>query len=281
MKGVKEILKITGSNFLGWPVNQKLILTLLFLAVFVLDNFSPIFDFAEQMRYRVSPCLLPFCFTHPFMKIVIFSCVIFLFADAPFMSELHLLLLSRTGKRKWHMAQILYLIICSVLYTCLIALLPVVRHLPLIALTKDWGRLIRTMSVQTDIVHPVMYSVVQHYSQRTAMFYTMAVCALLTLFLGMILCVCNTLIRNREAGILATAFLVLLDWFVYMTDSRILLWISPVSWIQISNMAYARERGIPSASYAVTVLLIADAVLILLSGVFSARTDVADWNDIK
>lgn len=274
MKKFKQIQKIVGSNFAGWPANQKLFLVLLFLTVFVLDNFSPVFEFAAQTRYRVTPCLLPFCFTHPFMRIVIFSCVIFLFADAPFMSELHLLLLSRTGKRKWYVAQILYLTVCSVLFTCLIALLPVLRYLPQIAVIKDWGRVVRTLSVQTDILHPVMYSVVQHYSQRTAMLYTIAVCTLLTLLLGMLLCLSNILLKRRDVGIFIGALFVLLDWYIYMTNNHMLLWISPVSWVQISNMAYARERGLPSLSYAVAMLLIADGILMFFTCILSDKMDV-------
>lgn len=274
MKNCKQIKKIVVSNFKRWPANQKIYLMLFFLVVFVLDNFSSLFEFAAKVRFRVTPCLLPFCFTHPFMKIVVFSCVIFLFSDAPFMSELHLLLLSRVGKTKWYVAQILYMTVCSVLFTCLLALLPVVRHLPQIAVTKDWGRVVRTLSVQTDIIHPVMYSVVQHYSQRTAMLYTIAVCSLLTMLLGMILCLSNIVLARRDIGIFIDAFFVLLDWFIYMTNNRMLLWISPVSWIQISNMAYARERGIPSIFYAVAILLIIDGILMLLTCIISDKIDV-------
>lgn len=276
VKGIKEIWKILNSNFAGWLTNKKIYLVLLLLAIFVLDNFSPVFVFASQVRYRVTPYLFPFCFTHPFMRIVIFSCVIFLFADAPFMSELQLLFLARTGRRKWYISQIIYLGICSFLLTSFMALLPVLRYITRIAFTNNWGRVVRTLAVQTDILHPILYATVNHHSQRTAMVYTVVVCMLLILLLGMILYICNISFKNKDVGIFITAFLVLFDWFVYISGSKILLWVSPISWIQISNMAYARELGLPSISFAVTVLIIANSVLILLAYMISKRKDIVN-----
>lgn len=84
MKTIKEISEIIKCNFASWIVNYKIYLVLLILIVFLVDNFTTVFDFAKRVGYRVSPCLLPFSFTHPFMRMVIFSCVVFLFSNAPF-----------------------------------------------------------------------------------------------------------------------------------------------------------------------------------------------------
>lgn len=277
VKRLKEVHKIIKCNFAGWLMNYKIYLVLLLLLIFVLDNYISLFEFARQVRYRVSPYLFPFCFTHPFMRIVIFSSVIFLFSDAPFLSDLQLLLLSRTGKGKWYLAQMLYLGICSFLLTAFLAVLPVIKNITMIAFVKDWGKVIETLADgQYDLIHPVSYDMVSRYSAWQAMGYTVCVSILLMLFLGMILYLCNIAFSNRSIGVLISAAFVLLDWFVYLTESNRLLWISPVSWIQISNMAYAREREVPSAVFSVVCLIVSDVVLLLSAHFVSQRKDVVE-----
>lgn len=277
VKNLKEIHKIIKCNFAGWFINYKIYLVFLLLVIFVLDNYTSLFAFARQARYRVSPYLFPFCFTHPFMRIVIFSCVIFLFSDAPFITDFQLLFLSRTGKRKWYLAQMLYLGICCLLLTAFLAVLPVIRNITMIAFVKDWGRVIETLAGgQYDIIQPVSYDMVSRYSACQVMIYTVSVSILLMLLLGMILYLCNVLFSNRSIGVLISAALVLLDWFVYLTGNHMLLWISPVSWIQISNMAYAREWEYPSVTFSVICLIGLDIVLLLSAFFVSTKKDVVE-----
>ena len=273
VKKIKEVCKIVKCNFAGWVTNYKIYFVLIILIVFVLDNYASVFEFAKQARYRVSPYLFPFCFTHPFMRIVIFSSVIFLFSNAPFISDFQLLFLSRTGKKKWYIAQMAYLIICCFLLTVFLALLPIIRNVTMVVFLKDWGKVIETLADQYDIIHPISYDTVSRYSAWEVMVYTVCISILLMLLLGMILYMSNILFRNASVGVLISAAFVLLDWFVYITGKNVLLWISPISWIQISNMAYARERGLPSATFSVTCLIILDIVL-LLSAYFVAAANV-------
>lgn len=274
MKRISEVCKIVKCNFAGWIVNYKIYFVLLTLTIFVLDNYTAVFNFAQQTRYRVSPYLFPFCFTQPFMRMVIFSCVFFLFSNAPFISDFQLLFLSRTGKKKWYIAQMVYLAICCFLLTFFLAVLPIIKNISMIVFRKEWGKVIETLARQYDIVHPISYETVSRYSAQEVMIYTFLVSILLMLLLGMILYLCNILFRNHSIGVLISAAFVLLDWFVYITGNITLLWISPISWIQISNMAYARERGLPSATFSIACLIILDIVLLLLAYFVSKRKDV-------
>ena len=210
------------------------------------------------------------------MRIVIFSCVIFLFSNAPFISDFQLLLLSRTGKKKWYLAQMVYIIICCFLLTAFLMVLPIIRNISMIVFLKDWGKVIETLARQFDIVHPISYQTVSRYSAQEVMVYTVCVSVLLMLLIGMILYFCNILFRNRSVGILICAALVLLDWFVYITGNMMLLWISPISWIQMSNMAYARERGFPSSIFSIACLIILNIILLLSTYFVAKRKDVVE-----
>lgn len=261
-----KIWQILKCDFAGWITNYKIYIVVILLGIFVSDNFDSVFVFAKDVGYRVSPCLYPFCFTHPFMRLVIFSCVILLFSDAPFVSPLQILFLSRSGKRQWYIAQIIYVSLCSVILTGFLALIPIIKNASLIVVKEGWGKVLKTLSRQFDIVHPISNTVVSRYSAQDAMIYTVLTSILIMLLIGMILYLCNVVFKNQIIGVLVSSAFVLFDWFVYIIGyNKNLLWVSPVSWVQISNMAYAREKGIPSTTFAVLSLIIMDVLLILLS----------------
>ena len=73
---IKKNFNIIKCDMIGMTSNHKVYLCLIILMLFLYDNFEPIFKFAKEVGYRVTPYLLPFDFTHPFMRIVIFSSVL-------------------------------------------------------------------------------------------------------------------------------------------------------------------------------------------------------------
>ncbi len=276
MKECKKIWKIVNCNFVGWLTDYKIYLIGFILVVFLMDNFADMFQFALQERYRVSPYLLPFCFTHPFMKIVLFSCVIFLFADAPFVTQFQLMFLARTGKLKWYIAQMIYMGICSILMTIAFAIIPVLGNIEQIAFIGDWGKVIKTLTRPSGIINPISYDIVNRHSPQSAMLYTFAACILLSFFLGMIIYLCNLLCKNKSVGVLIAAGFVLFNWFVGFMDNKLLLWFSPISWVDISTMAYAREKGIPSIMFALISLAVVNGIMVAVACIVAKKKDVVN-----
>lgn len=277
MKKIK-IFKIIQCDFVNWLTNYKMYIVLILLAYFLSCNFDTVFDFARRSRCRVTPWLLPFCFSHPFMRIVIFSCVIFLFSDAPFMTPLQVLFLSRTGKKQWYFAQILYLMICSVLLTLFLACYPLLRHFPMIVSNGEWGKVLKTMIYKNDVIHPIMDSVINHYSVADTMKYTVAVCILLVFFIGMVIFLCNVLFDKQLIGVLVACFFVMLEAFEYLSYIKDVKWISPISWIEISNMAYGRDVTVPSTTFAITCLVIVNVILVIATYIVSQKRDITFTN---
>ncbi|MDE6232051.1 MAG: hypothetical protein K2M60_01705, partial [Lachnospiraceae bacterium] len=175
VKGVKIIISIIKSNFAGWVTNYKIYISIILLLIFSLDNYRNVFDFASQQGYRVTPYLFPFLFTHPFMHLVIFSCTIFLFSNAPFVNSMQMLIMSRSGKRNWYVAQMIYILICSVCLTIFLLLIPIIANLNMIVLKNGWGKVITTLSVNNTIVNPISYSTISRYSADKAMAYSVSV----------------------------------------------------------------------------------------------------------
>ena len=273
MRKVKISLAVLKSDFAGWIVNCKLYIVAILLIIFSLDNYAPVFEFAKNEGYRVTPFLFPFLFTHPFMHLFVFTLVILLFSDAPFTNKLQLLMMTRSGKRAWYVSQVMYLIICSVVLTAFLIAVPIIRNFSMIVFKNDWGKVWTSLSTAST-VNPSSYFGISHYSPMEAEVYTAVAFGLIVIFIGMIIMLCNTALRNKSIGIAIAAIFVILDWMADITDRAELLWVSPVSWINIAKTAYSRDVAIPSANYTITVLFSLNILLMIALFGASSRRDV-------
>lgn len=271
LKKMKAVLK---SNFIGWPCNCKIYIVMLMLIIFVNYNFEEAFVFAKQSGYRIVPYLFPFLFNSPFMRVVIFSCVIFLFSNAPFITSLQLSLLSRCSRKIWYLAQCLYIFLCSIILTIVLVVLPILTNANMIVWKADWGKVIKTLAGTYDVYNPFEYKVVSCYTPKETMIYTTIVFILLLFLLGMIIYVCNIIFHNQSVGIVITAGLIILDWMIHISDNLKLLWISPLSWVQISRIAYARQTMVPSYRFVMTALIVLDVSLVITAYLCSRKKDI-------
>ena len=274
VKKGRVLYAILKSNFAGWIVNYKIYIVAFILTVFSLDNYANVFKYAKEAGFRVTPFLFPFLFTHPFMHLVIFTGIIFLFANAPFVNSLQLLMISRSGKKIWCVAQIIYLIICTMILTVFLIVLPLVRYVDMIALKKQWGKIWTTLAVNSNLVNPSSYYVINRYTPKESLIYTIVIFMLISLFIGLLIMFCNTYFRNKSIGIVITALFVIFDWMADITGSSVALWISPMSWISISKMAYSRDTTVPSTTFAIAVLSCINIILIVGTYFISKQRDV-------
>lgn len=271
-------LKIIGSilkgNFLGWLINIKLYLVLVLFFIFISDNFNGMFLYAKESGYRVSLFLFPLLFTHPFMKVMIFSCIVFLFADAPFISQLQLSLIARCGRRIWYGTQMIYLGICSFLMTVFLMVFPIVRYLPMIVLQNSWGKVISSLPGYAGVLHPADFYTITRNTPIEAMLYTMVIFFLLIYFLGIVIYLCNIAFWHQGIGTFLASAFVILEWMEHLLDYEKLIWISPLSWIQISSMAYGRDTSLPSQTFAITVMVVIDLLLGFITMIVSKKKDI-------
>lgn len=277
---IKKNFNIIKCDMIGMTSNHKVYLCLIILMLFLYDNFEPIFKFAKEVGYRVTPYLLPFDFTHPFMRIVIFSSVLLVFSDAPFLTDFQVFMLSRSGKKCWYIAQMIYLALGSIMLTVFIAVFPVVINLSVIVFKSGWGKVIKTLAVNADVIHPVSYKVVEYYQVGRVMVYTFTMCVLLFFFIGMVLFLCNTALKNKGIGVFIITAFILIDWINNLINANVgLLWLSPFSWVDISAMAYSREKWYPSSGYAVIFLTVVNVVLVAATYIIAKKRDINTYSE--
>ena len=275
MQKNRMISAIIKGNFAGWKINYKIYIVVILLTIFTVDNYANVFKFAQEVQCRVTPFLFPFLFTHPFMKLIVFTCVIFAFSNAPFVSSIQLLLMSRSGKCAWYLAQIIYVAICTIIITMFLIMLPIIRHFNLIVIKGDWGKVWINLANNYEIINPSDYTVISRYSASETMLYTVVMFILVVMFIAMILMFFNTVFPNKGLGIVLSSIFVILEFMYTLTGNNIILWISPISWINISNMSYSRENFVPSIKYGVTMMIVLNMLLIIGTYMKSKRKDIA------
>ena len=270
-----KIKKIIKCDMIGMTSNHKVYLSLIILMFFLHDNFEPLFKFAKEVGSRVTPYLLPFSFKQPFMKLVIFCSVLLIFSDAPFLTDFQVFMLSRSGKKCWYIAQMIYLALGSIMLTVFMAVFPVVINLSVIVFKSGWGKVIKTLASKQDFIQPISYGVVEYYQVDTVMVYTFTMCVLLFFFMGMVLFLCNTAFKNKGVGVFIITAFILIDWLNNIINANVgLLWISPFSWVDISVMAYSREKWYPSAGYAMIFLTVVNVVLVAATYIAAKKKDI-------
>lgn len=270
-KGVRTIIK---SNFSGWVCNYKVYIVGILLLTFAIYNFSSVFELAKAKGYRVPPYLFPFLFTQPFMRLLIFTCIVLAFSNAPFANSLQLLMVARVGKRHWFKAQMLYVALCSVILTLFLIIVPVLANIRMIVLQGNWGKVLFTAPHEHDLDIPIVSRIVAHYKVGEAMEYSILVFFLLVLFIGMVLFFCNTIGRNQSTGVCIIVGLILLDWLYHLSERHYITWFSPISWSNLSYMAYGRDISVPPRLYAIIALLIMNSMLVVATYLMSKKKDL-------
>ena len=139
----------------------------------------------------------------------------------------------------------------------------------------DWGKVWINLANNYEIINPSDYTVISRYSASEAMLYTVVMFILVVMFIAMILMFFNTVFPNKGLGIVLSSIFVILEFMYTLTGNNIILWISPISWINISNMSYSRENFVPSIKYGVTMMIVLNMLLIIGTYMKSKRKDIA------
>ncbi len=262
------------SDFISWVYKPKLYLAVIAIVWFVYNNFETVFRYADSIGCRVSFCLVPYEFVHPYMRILLFCCVIFIMADAPFISEMQISMIYRTGKRVWYLSQIIYIMIGSLMLDALFIVSPLLFHMKNIVFQKEWGRVLNSLVSQESIIHPISSGILIKYTPIQVMMYYVVILFLLFSFIGLFSYLTN-LIQMGTAGNCIMFGLIIFDWMIYLTGAFQLKWISPISWIRMEEMAYGLDKMSPSMTYAVATLCAINILLCFGIYKISWLTDIS------
>jgi hypothetical protein len=142
---------------------------------------------------------------------------------------------------------------------------------------SDWGKVIGTIGngYAIDVVTPrvgISWTVITYFTPITGMFYSYLLLSLGGIFLGMILFFANILTENKVFGFIAASFFIFLE-FIGNIFPKI-LWISPISWVELKNIDLDGISGKPNIVYILVMFSVLISALIIGSVIAVKRKEI-------
>ena len=116
MKTVTYGLKICLYQLRILSKNYKIYTVPICLFIFMKSFLDPLDEFLVETGERVTPFLFPFFLNGRFCAALVFAGILLFFVDAPFYDKEKLFVMIRSGRTKWVVGQIFYIIAVSVGY---------------------------------------------------------------------------------------------------------------------------------------------------------------------
>lgn len=271
MRTVKSIFNIILQNYRKWRNDYRIYMIAIVVFMLVWSFWTDLRDVSVHFGEKASPWVFPFLYTQYYTKVIYTIPLIFLFCNAPFKDKNYVFVITRSGRMKWALGEILYIVSASGIYFIYIFALSLLLGIGKCSWNSDWGETLITLahSSSADILGEsrieVSSIIIDCFSPLQAIWFTFLMSWLCGIFLGLIVFFFN-LITNQPftGGVLAGVFPIL-SYFIVMGDkARRFVKFSPVSWITMDNIDVGGLTSSPPFSYCLGFLLLSCAVLSVL-----------------
>lgn len=272
VRGSIAIFKISMYKWLG---DIRIVVIFIMTAVYVYYCTGGVLYFSKMIGVKVTQWVFPALFTDYIIsmgvsKVIILIGVIFLFCDAPFVDELYPSVVLRSGYKAWCMGQILYISVASFIYALFILLLTVIRFIPYIQFSNEWGKVISTLAftdAKDSYALEILFSneVIKGYTPIKAELLTFILFWIVSVMIGLILFVFNTFKKFKSIGAVISLVLILVDPLIQFFDKRELIKLSPVNLISIENLKIKSMSSAPTITYAFIYIGLIITVLVTVA----------------
>lgn len=247
-------------------------LVLLILQFFVVRIYMQgVVDCSKAYNYPCAPWVLPFYFSSSYVILMNMFMIIYYFSDAPFMQYHNLYRIMRYGRIRYSIANILAIILESIMYMSTSFIFSVVCLMGHIDFTTTWGKLLHTIGAtkntkNVQIYMDISYDIMNKSSPLTAMLQMFAIGSLIIAFVGLLMYVISLYFSRVAAIVIVIAMTAM----AYITVDAVpifgkaLGYFSPISWLYITRIdnMYLGVYTLPPISYIFTFLGIGIVVCI-------------------
>lgn len=250
---------------------------LLLLLLFLLQYTGPMFAYAAELSYPLTPWLLPFMLTSQKSRLITYGTLLLLFANLFAKDRVQKSILIRSGRKAYLIGTHLYIITVAFSFPLVLEILLVLPHLSQIYFSTGWGKFLGLWTVrQAQMSGVILYisaDVISSLSAASAMGYSILLLGLTGAIIGEVIFLLDSFFGN-VSGIICAFILIGMDYFMvngfFERISQQALWahIFPLWW---SNLDWLRFHGevqefmYPSVQYALAASSILLMVLILAS----------------
>lgn len=238
-------------------ISPRVICVFVMFGVFIWSNMSFVSEITEMLDMRINPVLFPFLSSDIIKQLILYSGIVFLFSDAPFIDESQPYVFIRSKRTTWALGQILHIIIFSGLCFLILIGFSMLIVLPHATLTTDgWGKVINTLAqtnagTELNLEFYISYKIPSVYSPLEALVYCFLLNWGMTSFLGLLIFAAN-LKWGKMVGPVLGGIILLYDLLVYNTFALSYFKTSPLSMSRLSLVDPHGLTSYPSISYVFT-----------------------------
>jgi hypothetical protein len=269
MASIRAVWRVGMNNFKTWSANPRIYLIALFLALYLGSALQTLRDYLVATGLPVTPWAIVPLLNDGGAQLFLLAGAVVLFCDAPFLDRQSPYVMVRTGKARWTLGQVLYVLLASLAYYAFAILAALLNLVPYLTRPNiGWGRALLTLAQTSDsqqVALWVDYQVMLDHTPLEAALLTVGIGVLTTAVLGLLMFVCN-LLSNRFTGVVVGAVYAFLSQFAYEipNDMAWLRYFIPSSWVNLSFITSNPLSFFPKIN---EVLLILPALVLLLAGV--------------
>ena len=278
-------LRVAKLDFLHWRGNPKYITAVIYLLLYSFYQLYSLFLYSKELGASIAPWVFPFLPCNGLNFLPIMLGFVLLVSDAPFRTRQQRFVMQRTGKRAWLTGQLLYILAVSVGFTAFMWVLSWVWLIPCLEWNGDWGAFLKTVSLNgfpfgysTALSFP--YSIIKNTNPVEVTLWCAGAMASVCFLLGAIMAFCNLWLRKGWGAVviaILTAISVILDLEIQDPGPiRLILWISPLNWMNYSIMGHP-EQYLPSHAFGILCPLLLglgiSAIMLLTIGKCDVETD--------
>lgn len=253
------------------------------LQTFLLQVYlAPIQRFTLQADYPVSTWIFPFLMNAMYFKLFYILGVIYVYSKVPFTQYDQMYQVIRTGRIKWAIGKIIGITISGFFLIFIEMVASVILVLPRVIFETGWGKVIYSLSVtdaidQFNIKFNLPYEIIKNYTPFEAMGILVIVGGFVIVVIGLLMFALSLYFSRLSAAVVAMFFAILPIVMENIPGNKWLLFLSPVSWLDLTKIASKSGVAIPTLNYIMGVLVITS---ILLSGLilYKIRKTDLNWN---
>lgn len=216
---------------------------------------------------KCSPWIFPFLYMQYYTKLLFFFPLVLIFSNAPFVDDNQLYVIARSGRIKWCIGQLIYILTVSALYFIFIIIFSVLLNIKCIEFSNDWGKILKTMA-STDAGNQFSIGfypdrkVIDLFTPEQAMWFTFLNSWLSGILLGLSSFLFNMAFKG--SGPFAASFLLVLS--AAAAKNLPVIKYSPVSWSTLNYIHIAKNDFFPEYSYVKStyIMLITFLCIIIL-----------------
>lgn len=276
MKLLKPVLAICVQNLRKWKTDYRIWIIGLICYVMILVYFDDMERIVTGLGSTMPVWIFPFLYSQFHMKLIYTLLLVLFFCNAPFIDSNQTFMYIRSGRVKWLLGQMLYVIVSSGIYYLFLLIVSLLSAvLAGGEINFEWGKTlvaVANSNAAGRLDSPFIEaspSVLTYFSPLSATWFTFLLSWLCGSMIGLIIFLCNLLTKTRFLGIITSAILIvlsaLLENSLDFMQKNIILPFSPISWSTLNNVDVGGLTKYPSFTYCVSFYLV--AIVLLIAGI--------------